>query len=117
MKISRRAVGDRTATPTQITYVVPGALSQDRHIEGLPLGTRGGLLVRHTFPLDAEYEISVAGAGGGGRGAGGGLDVTLDGDKLTVPNPRSFRMKVTAGPHVIGAAVVDQQRGAGVDEQ
>ena len=55
MKISRRAVGDRTLTPTQITYPAAGGLSQDRHIEGLPLGTRGGILVRHTFPLDAEY--------------------------------------------------------------
>ena len=59
MKISRRAVGDRTLIPTQDTYYAPGGLSQDRHIEGLPLGTRGGMLVRHTFPMDAEYEISV----------------------------------------------------------
>jgi hypothetical protein len=119
MKISRRSVGDRTLTPTQVTYAVPGGLAQDRHIEGLPLGTRGGMLVRHTFPLDAEYELSVAGGGpGGGRGGGGGgIDITLDGDKLTVANPRSFRIKVTAGPHVIGAAVIDQQRSAGVDEQ
>jgi mono/diheme cytochrome c family protein len=119
MKISRKAVGDRTLTPTQITYPVPGGLAQDRHIEGLPLGTRGGMLVRHMFPLDAEYELSVTGggAGGGGRGGGGGIDITLDGDKLTVTNPRSFRIKVTAGPHVIGAAVIDQQRPAGVDDQ
>ena len=34
MKISRRAVGDRTLTPTQITYPAPGGLAQDRHIEG-----------------------------------------------------------------------------------
>src|SRR5262249_10164616 len=60
MKVSRRAVGDRTAAPSQTTYTVPGGLSQDRHVEGLPLGTRGGLLVRHTFPLDAEYEFHVA---------------------------------------------------------
>src|SRR6185503_8843411 len=112
------SVGDRTLTPTQVTYPVPGGLAQDRHIEGLPLGTRGGMLVRHTFPLDAEYELSVAGGGaGGGRGGGGGIDITLDGDKLTVTNPRSFRIKVTAGPHVIGAAVIDQQRSAGVDDQ
>jgi hypothetical protein len=118
MKVSRRAVGDRTLTPTQVTYPVPGGLAQDRHIEGLPLGTRGGMLVRHTFPLDAEYELSVTGGGaGGGRGGGGGIDITLDGDKLTVTNPRGFRINVTAGPHVIGAAVIDQQRGAGVDDQ
>src|SRR5712671_233358 len=44
MKISRRAVGDRTLTPTQTTYVAPSGLVQDLHFEGLPLGTRGGML-------------------------------------------------------------------------
>jgi hypothetical protein len=119
MKISRRAVGDRTATPSQTTYAVSGGLSQDRHLEGLPLGTRGGLLVRHTFPLDAEYEFSVTGGFGGGRGGGGGgpaIDVTLDGEKIAVTNPRSFKLKVTAGPHTIGAALVDRLRSAGVDD-
>ena len=33
--------------------------SQEDHVEGLPLGTRGGLLFRHNFPQDAEYEFSV----------------------------------------------------------
>src|SRR5262249_24196458 len=118
MKISRRAVGDRTATPSQITYTAAPALVQDRHVEGLPLGTRGGVLVKHTFPLDAEYEFGVTGVFGGGRGGGANaVDVTLDGERITVPNPRSFRLKVSAGPHVIGAAIVDRVRGAGVDEQ
>ena len=117
-KISRRAVGDRTATPSQVTYIVPGGLAQDRHIEGLPLGTRGGLLVEHAFPLDAEYEFSVTTLFAGIPGAGGtsAVDVTLDGEKVAAPNPRSFRIAVTAGPHTIGAALVDRQRGAGVDE-
>jgi Protein of unknown function (DUF1592)/Protein of unknown function (DUF1588)/Protein of unknown function (DUF1587)/Protein of unknown function (DUF1595)/Protein of unknown function (DUF1585)/Planctomycete cytochrome C len=114
MKISRRAVGDRTLTPTQITYPAPGGLAQDRHIEGLPLGTRGGMLVRHTFPLDAEYEFSVT--GGLGFGGGAAVDVTLDGDKIATTTPRSFRLTVTAGPHTIGAALVDRVRSAGVDE-
>lgn len=118
MKISRRAVGDRTLSPTQITYAAPGGLVQDKHIEGLPLGTRGGLLVHHTFPLDAEYEFSVT--GGFGPGAGGGafaIDVTLDGAQLKPANVRSFRIPVTAGPHTIGASLVERTRGAGVDEQ
>ena len=34
-------------------------LSQDQHIDGLPLGTRGGILVRHNFPVDGEYIIKV----------------------------------------------------------
>jgi hypothetical protein len=112
MKISRRAVGDRTLIPSQVTYNAPSGFSQDKHIEGLPLGTRGGLLITHTFPVDAEYEFSV----GGGLGAGG-IDVTLDGDKVDVRNTRSFRLPIQAGPHTIGAAVVDRLRGAGVDDQ
>ena len=81
MKISRRAVGDRTAIPTQITYTAASGLAQDRHIEGLPLGTRGGLLVQHTFPMDAEYEFNVGGGFGGGA-PGSIIDVTIDGEKL-----------------------------------
>ena len=118
MKISRQAVGDRSLAPTQISYSVPGRLAQDRHIEGLPIGTRGGLLIQHTFPLDAEYEFNVGGGGGGGGGIAGGaaIDVTLDGETIEVDNPRTFRLPITAGPHVIGAAVVDRLRGAGVDD-
>ena len=109
MKISRLAVGDRTMAPSQVVYPAPPALAQDRHIEGLPLGTRGGMLVRHTFPLDAEYEITI---GGGAAGA----DVTLDGARVTVQNTRRFRIPVTAGPHTIGVAMVDRTRAAGVDD-
>jgi mono/diheme cytochrome c family protein len=112
MKISRLAVGDKTLAPSQTTFAPPPGLAQDRHIEGLPLGTRGGVVYRYTFPLDAEYEFSL-----GGRGAApGALDLTLDGAQLKVENPRGFRLKVTAGPHTIGVALMDRQRGAGVDE-
>jgi uncharacterized protein DUF1592/uncharacterized protein DUF1588/uncharacterized protein DUF1585/uncharacterized protein DUF1587/uncharacterized protein DUF1595/cytochrome c len=112
MKISRLAVGDRTLAPSQTTFSPPPGLAQDRHIDGLPLGTRGGMLIRYTFPLDAEYDFAF-----GGRGAGpGGIDLTLDGEPVKVENPRNFRLKVTAGPHTIGVALLDRQRGAGVDE-
>jgi hypothetical protein len=117
MKISRRAVGDRTLAATQVTYPAPGGLVQDKHIEGLPLGTRGGILVRHTFPLDAEYEFSVSGGFGGQGGGGFTIDVTLDGEQLKPANVRSFRIPVTAGPHTIGASLVDRTHAAGVDEQ
>ena len=113
MKISRLAVGDRTMMASQVTYAPPPGLAQDRHIEGLPLGTRGGMLITHTFPLDAEYDFSLGGRGGG---PGGGIDVTLDGEQVKVENPRSFRLKVPAGPHTIGLSLVDRQRGAGVDD-
>jgi cytochrome c551/c552 len=58
-KISRLAVGDPTTSPIVDTYRVRSDISQDDHIEGLPLGTRGGVLIHHTFPLDAEYVIKV----------------------------------------------------------
>src|SRR4029453_17307144 len=83
----------------------------DRHIDGLPLGTRGGMLVHHTFPLDAEYDFAL-----GGRGGGPGIDITLDGEQVKVENPRSFRLTVTGGPHTIGLSLPDRQRGAGIEE-
>jgi len=57
--ISREAVGDRNIEPATATYRVRPDLSQDQHIEGLPLGTRGGILVKHYFPLDADYVIKL----------------------------------------------------------
>ena len=116
MKISRLAVGDRTMAPSQVVYAAPPALSHERHVDGLPLGTRGGMRIQHTFPLDAEYEFTMGGGGPGGGAAGGGPDVTIDGVRVTAPNTRRFRIPVTAGPHTIGVAVLDRQRGAGVDD-
>jgi mono/diheme cytochrome c family protein len=57
--ISREAVGDSRIVATTATYRVRPDLSQDQHIDGLPLGTRGGIVVPHTFPLDGEYVIKV----------------------------------------------------------
>ncbi len=74
MKLSRLAVGDMTLTETTTVYAVPATLAQDQHLEGLPLGSRGGERITHYFPLDAEYRISVRSAGAfdvGSRGAGG----------------------------------------------
>ncbi len=57
--ISREAVGDSRIVATTATYRVRPDLSQDQHIDGLPLGTRGGIVVDHTFPLDGEYVIKL----------------------------------------------------------
>jgi hypothetical protein len=57
--ISRLALGDPRIVPSTATYRARPDLSQDQHIDGLPLGTRGGILVRHNFPLDGEYVIKV----------------------------------------------------------
>jgi hypothetical protein len=59
-KISRAAVGDTTVPPSYRTYTVAHGLAQtDRMNETMPLGSRGGTSVRHLFPVDGEYEISV----------------------------------------------------------
>ncbi len=57
-KISRLAVGE-PATPTLVVYRTPEDTSQDYHIEGLPFGTRGGMIVSHVFPSDGEYTVTV----------------------------------------------------------
>jgi hypothetical protein len=59
-RVSALAVGDMTTAPGSETYYTKGDQSQSQHLEGLPLGTVGGIGVRHTFPLDGEYELRVA---------------------------------------------------------
>ncbi|MEJ6729168.1 MAG: DUF1592 domain-containing protein [Akkermansiaceae bacterium] len=58
-KVSRVAVGSRSEKVDGYTYRVPADVTQEKHIEGLPLGTRGGALLPYTFPQDGEYEIEV----------------------------------------------------------
>ena len=58
-KISRLAVGAPMNKPSGDTFRLKPDLTQEEHVEGLPLGTRGGTLIRHTFPRDGEYEVQV----------------------------------------------------------
>ncbi len=57
MRVAALAVGDTTVEPRSTQYAPRPDLSQNRWIEGLPLGTRGGLVVDHYFPVDAQYEF------------------------------------------------------------
>src|SRR5215468_990124 len=57
-KVARMAVG-YWKTPTERTYITPTDTSQEYHIEGLPFGTRGGMVVDHVFPADGEYRFSI----------------------------------------------------------
>ena len=60
---ARRSAGWRSDSPGRSpggdTINLPPDLTQEEHFDGLPLGTRGGTVVRYTFPLDAEYEIQI----------------------------------------------------------
>ncbi|HEV8398193.1 MAG TPA: DUF1592 domain-containing protein [Vicinamibacterales bacterium] len=124
-RISRLAVGDPTISTDLTTYQAPRGMSQATQREGLPLGTRGGLLVTHVFPLDAEYEFRVGRAGGGffGLPAVGGdddVEITLDGQRVQMvgrtPPRGGIKLKVPAGPHAIGVAVVRKSNPRGVDD-
>jgi hypothetical protein len=119
-KLSRRAVGDREAPTVQVDYRPPAGWLQDRHIEGLPLGTRGGLLVRHEFPLDGEYEFSIAVASGvplaRGLPRGAELYVAIDGVPVREPNLQKFRARVGAGSRTVAATLFDKGRYKGTDD-
>jgi mono/diheme cytochrome c family protein len=58
-KIAALAVGDPSTPPIISVYRAPPDLAQGAHVEGLPLGTRGGVLIKHNFPLDASYDFNV----------------------------------------------------------
>jgi len=55
LKIGALAVGDPHVAPGSDTWRIKQDLSQNQHIEGMPIGTIGGTHVRYNFPLDAEY--------------------------------------------------------------
>jgi len=122
-KISRLAVGDPTVSAGLTTYAAPRGLSQAEHLEGLPLGTRGGMLIDHVFPLDADYELTIRRAGGGFGletiGADEDVEVTLNGRRIELlsrKDPRTFRVAIPAGPQRLGVAIVREHDGQGVDD-
>ena len=58
-RISTLAIGDPKERPGTIEYSTIREWSQNQYIEGLPLGTQGGIVVRHVFPADAEYKLGA----------------------------------------------------------
>src|SRR5579871_342634 len=59
LKIGALAVADPHVAPGSESWRIPQDLSQDRHVEGLPLGTVGGTAVRYNFPLDGQYTFQA----------------------------------------------------------
>jgi hypothetical protein len=113
--LSRLAVGDPSASPTLTTYRSPRDWQSGNHIEGQPLGTRGGFRVQHVFPLDAEYEIRISAR------SNDDVDVTLDGVRVALlPSAgraaRVATLAVPAGTHTLGVALVRRHDTEGVEE-
>jgi hypothetical protein len=113
LKVSKLAVGNMLTPASTATYRPAPDYSQTGHIEGLPIGTVGGMLVKHTFPLNAEYSIKIRARGGvGGVGVVGtpeqDAEVTLDGVRIKMFRATSLDLKipVTAGPHTLGVGFV-----------
>ena len=79
-RVARTAVG-YWKTPTEATYLAAADASQNMHLEGLPLGTRGGLMVRHDFPADGEYKFSIQNFGIGSFVPGEQLEIVIDGER------------------------------------
>ncbi len=107
-KISRLAVGERDAAPAQVTYTVKGDLSQNRTLEGQPLGTRGGTSLTHNFPVDGEYVFRLAllklsfGQVFGEGAEGEELEVTLNGQRVKLfklDEVPMFFMRESPGSH------------------
>src|SRR5262245_47906391 len=123
-KISRLAIGSTQTSSLQSDILrVPPDVTQEEHVPGLPIGTRGGLSARYTFAQDGEYDIQIWLA----RGYSGNIDglkesqpyqiqVLLDrtpvgtltvqkpadGDDSLLDKDFKIRVPVTAGPHDVG---------------
>jgi mono/diheme cytochrome c family protein len=117
-KISRLALGRATA-PEEKRYLAPQDYSQETHVEGLPFGTRGGLVIRHYFPADGEYLFAwfpVRGNTGelyGSESKDEQLIVLIDGERVgsfdisklpqgTDNDKNELRLKVKAGQRTVG---------------
>src|SRR5439155_9174357 len=125
-KISRLAVGRAPKTPDSETFRPTPDLTQEGHAPGLPLGTRGGMVIPYTFPQDGEYDVQVWLTRDRNEHIEGlrephELEVLLDRKGMasfTVkPPPKGesdekvdknlkARIAVTAGPHQVGVTFV-----------
>ena len=126
-EISRWAVGNRSAPAVDQVYKLPEYISQHPwdHVEGAPYGTRGGMVIDHVFPADAEYVFAMT--FNGGRNARlEDVDVSIDGERVALlhykrsgagadgrggSGVRTEPIMLRAGQHKVSAAVI--RRGDG----
>jgi hypothetical protein len=129
-QVSRDAVGDVNASPSTTVYKIPKTVSQVEHVEGTPLGTRGGIAVTHNFPADGDYvfELDLHPSPDGqlfGLTAGvQRMEIALNGERVALleldrwmseADPTGLRVEtppihVRAGPqHVTAAFLLDRE--------
>jgi mono/diheme cytochrome c family protein len=127
-KISRLAVGDLETSPIVVTYQLSKAVAQTRHVEGTPIGTRGGISVVYDFPVDAEYVFkltfyySVDGPlYGKSQGNTQKIEVSVNGARVALLDidPKRTKwddmqtppIKIKAGPQRVSAAFLERAEG------
>ncbi len=131
---ARLAVGDMTAGPSASVYRLPAGATQLVHVDGMPLGTRGGILVRRYFPLDGEYKFDITlrqyqfyirglefphtlvvlvdGVKVFERSVGGEADLKAQDQGLAAASAqiqarfKNLRLPITAGPHTVAVTFV-----------
>jgi hypothetical protein len=83
--ISAMAIGDRNAPTVDHTFTNPGYLSQHPwdHVDGAPFGTRGGMVVNHVFPADAEYVFEIA-LNSGSNTRFEDIDISINGERVAL---------------------------------
>ncbi len=117
-KISRLAIGNFSQAVQEV-YRVPEDTTQDYHVEGMPFGTRGGMIVDHWFPADGEYKMKITPISKGNMGntnpfgeiPNEKLEVVLDGERLHLfdwdsdreraDGTYDFSFPATAGEHTV----------------
>lgn len=126
-EISRKAVGDRNAPAINTTYKNSHYVSQHPwdHVEGAPYGTRGGMVVDHVFPADAEYVFELTFTAGNNSRLED-VDISIDGERIALlhysrrgggADDRGFTpistepIFVRAGQHNVSAAFIRTSEG------
>jgi mono/diheme cytochrome c family protein len=127
-KISRDALGDATTTATSQIYPVPRTAAQLEHVEGAPIGTRGGISVVHIFPADGEYRFRMmmhsipTGQLYGSTTRGEQIEVSINGvrkalldinPRMSEADPQGINVStepifVKAGPQRVSAAFIQR---------
>lgn len=129
-RVALDVVGDPGAPPASATYSVTSTTNQMRQVEGAPFGTRGGVVVTHSFPADGDYVFTVkfqaATNGGliGRRSPNEQMEIAIDGARVALLeiganmsetsgglSLKTGRVPVKAGSHRVSAAFIQKYSG------
>ena len=132
-KVSRAAIGDPQAAPVMTTYMIPRVISQTRHVDGTPFGSRGGVAIVHNFSADGEYVFKIAFYThqqgylfGQTQAKGQQLEIAVNGERVALidvdpkfkdtDDLRTTPIKIKAGQQVVSAAFIKRFDGPVQDE-